>query len=83
MIAVQPIPQAYDAAPPAGRERAGRPAAKALDGLLGLLATLLMAGAWATHVVACATQGLWTFLTLGLVVFPVALVHGVAVWLGL
>jgi hypothetical protein len=54
-----------------------------LDGLLGLLVLLLAASSWLTHVVVCAVEGLWTFLVLGLVVFPVALLHGVAVWLGL
>lgn len=54
-----------------------------LDGLLGLLVILLTASSWLTHVVVCAVEGLWTLLGLGLVVFPVALLHGVAVWLGL
>ncbi len=54
-----------------------------LDALLGLLAILLVAAAWTTHVVICATEGLWIFLALGLVVAPVALLHGVAAWPGL
>ncbi len=82
MLTVQPVAQAHASAP----ARAGRWAGQArqvLDGLLGLLVLLLVASSWLTHVVVCAVEGLWTFLVLGLVVFPVALLHGVAVWLGL
>ena len=63
--------------------RAGRPSGEVLDGLLGLLAVLVMASSWATHVVVCAMEGLWALLVLGLVVLPIAFLHGVAVWLGL
>lgn len=51
-----------------------------LDGLLGLLMILLVASSWATHVVVCAVEGLWSVLALGVLVFPVAVLHGVAVW---
>jgi hypothetical protein len=51
-----------------------------LDGLLGLFAVLLMACSWMTHVVVCATEGLWSLLAFGVVVFPVAVAHGVAIW---
>lgn len=54
-----------------------------LDGVLGLVAIVLVAAAWATHVVVCVMEGLWGVLVLGLVVCPVAILHGVAVWLGL
>jgi hypothetical protein len=64
--------------------RAGRragPARQVLDGLLGLLVLLLVAFSWLTHVVVCAMEGFWASLVFGLVVFPVALVHGVMVWI--
>lgn len=82
MHAVQSVAQASESAP----ARAGRAAGSArqvLDGLLGLLAILLVVSSWLTHVVVCAVEGLWSFLIVGVVVFPVALLHGVAVWLGL
>lgn len=82
MLTVQPVAQVHASA----SARAGRwagPARQVLDGLLGLLAMLLVASSWVTHVVVCAVDGLWTFLAIGLVVFPVALLHGVGVWLGL
>ncbi len=82
MLTVQPGAQAHASAPARARRRPGR-AVQLLDGLVGLLAILLIASSWLTHVVVCAAEGLWTFLILGIVVFPVALLHGVAVWLGL
>jgi hypothetical protein len=30
--------------------------------------------------VVCATEGLWSLLAFGVVVFPVAVAHGVAIW---
>ncbi len=47
---------------------------------MGLLAILLMAASWATHIVVCAMDGLWSLLAFGVLVFPVAILHGVAVW---
>lgn len=82
MLTVQPVAQVHAPAP----ARAGRWAGQArqvLDGLLGLLVIFLAASSWLTHVVVCAGEGLWGFLIVGVVVFPVALLHGVAVWLGL
>ncbi len=69
MLTVRPIPRS--------RLRWG----EMLDGLLGLFAIVLMASSWITHVVICAMEGLWSLLILGLVVFPVAILHGIAVWL--
>ncbi len=81
MLTAQPVAQAHASAPARAGRRAG-PASQVLDGLLGLLVVLLVASSWLTHVVVCAAEGLWTFLVVGLVVFPVAILHGVAVWLG-
>ncbi len=69
--------------PPAGAGRWLASAPQVLDGLLGLMVFLLAVSSWLTHVVVCAMEGLWTFLVLGVLVFPLALLHGVAVWLGL
>lgn len=38
--------------------------------------------AWFTHVVTCFVVGAWGFLIAGALFFPVAIVHGVGIWLG-
>jgi hypothetical protein len=43
--------------------------------LLGPLAALLQ------HVVTCVATDKWTLLVAGVVVFPVAVLHGVGTWL--
>lgn len=51
-----------------------------LDGLLGLFVIFVVASSWMTHVVVCAMEGLWSLLVFGVVIFPVAVAHGVAIW---
>ena len=63
---------------PLSRPRA--PSGEVLDGLLGLFTVLALASSWATHIVVCVMEGLWSFLAVGLVLFPVAVLHGVSVW---
>ena len=43
-----------------------------------LLVAVLLAS-WATHIVVCVANGLWSFLVLGLLLVPVALLHGLTV----
>ncbi len=38
--------------------------------------------AWFTHLYVCFVAGAWGFLIAGAIFFPVALVHGVGIWLG-
>ena len=38
--------------------------------------------AWLTHVFVCFTDDRWGFLIAGAIFFPVAIVHGVGIWLG-
>ena len=50
-----------------------------------VLGVLLVAGcvlAWLTHVVTCFIAGAWGFLIAGALFFPIAIVHGVGLWLG-
>lgn len=61
---------------------ASRPLRAVLAAAPSVLPPLLLAATWATHVVACVTGGLWGLLLLGLLIYPVAVVHGLAVWLG-
>lgn len=39
--------------------------------------------AWLTHLVVCFKAGSWGFLLAGAIFFPVALVHGTGVWVGM
>lgn len=45
--------------------------------------TLLVLGfaAWLTHVVVCLTTASWGFLIAGAICFPIAIVHGILIWL--
>ena len=42
----------------------------------------LPAAAWVQHILTCAADERWVGLVLGAIVFPVGIVHGIAVWLG-
>ena len=50
--------------------------------LLAVLAFLASAAAWLTHVIVCIKAASWGFLIAGALFFPIAIVHGVGVWLG-
>jgi hypothetical protein len=38
--------------------------------------------AWLTHVIFCLQDGRWGFLIAGALVFPIAIIHGIGLWLG-
>ena len=39
-------------------------------------------GAWITHIVVCLTDEKWGFLIAGAIMFPIAIIHGWLIWLG-
>lgn len=39
--------------------------------------------AWLTHIVNCFQDGEWGFLLVGALFFPLAVIHGIGIWLGL
>ena len=43
---------------------------------------LTLPAAWLTHLVRCFTAEQWGFLIGGAIFFPVAIVHGFGIWLG-
>jgi len=43
---------------------------------------IVAVAAWLTHIVFCLTQGAWGFLIAGALLFPIAIIHGVLIWLG-
>lgn len=38
--------------------------------------------AWITHVITCLNAGKWGFLIAGALFFPVGIIHGIGIWLG-
>jgi hypothetical protein len=54
-----------------------------LGNLIGLGVVVAGFVGWLTHLYACITEGLWGFLIAGAMVFPVGIVHGWGIWLGL
>ena len=38
--------------------------------------------AWFTHLFVCFTDDRWGFLIAGALMFPIAIVHGVGIWVG-
>jgi hypothetical protein len=47
----------------------------------GGLGGVVLFAAWLTHVIVCFKAGLWGFLIAGAIFFPVAIVHGIGIWL--
>ena len=50
------------------------------------LAIVIVGGgfaAWLTHIVNCFQDGEWGFLLVGALFFPLAVIHGIGIWLGL
>lgn len=50
------------------------------------LAILIVGGgfaAWLTHIIHCFQDGEWGFLLVGALFFPLAVIHGIGIWLGL
>lgn len=39
--------------------------------------------AWLTHIINCFQDGEWGFLLVGALFFPLAIIHGIGIWLGL
>lgn len=44
---------------------------------------LIGLAAWATHIIVCIKAGAWLLLLAGAIAFPVGVVHGVGVWVGI
>ena len=43
----------------------------------------LMFAGWITHVAVCIKASLWGFLIAGAIFFPVGVIHGWGIWLGI
>lgn len=43
---------------------------------------IMAASAWVTHIVTCLRDEHWGFLIAGAIMFPIAIIHGLGIWLG-
>ncbi len=50
---------------------------------LSLLIVIACVAAWFTHLYICFTAENWGFLIAGALFFPVAIIHGIGIWLGI
>lgn len=50
--------------------------------LIGILVIFWIVGAWFQHLYTCFTEEAWGFLIGGAIFFPIAVVHGTGIWLG-
>lgn len=53
-----------------------------MDDVFGMLLFLVIIAGWITHLVVCIAAKAWLFMIVGALIFPVAVVHGWATWLG-
>ena len=51
--------------------------------LFALTMLCLPVAAWFTHVITCLSEGKWGFLIAGALFAPVAVIHGIGIWLGI
>lgn len=49
---------------------------------IGIALGAIGLGAWFTHLFVCFSDDRWGFLIAGAIFFPIAIVHGVGIWLG-
>lgn len=49
---------------------------------IGVILSLACFCAWVTHIVTCLTGSLWGFLIAGAIMFPIGIIHGFMIWLG-
>ena len=59
---------------------------KFADNALGLVIigflVIGLPASWITHLIVCFSDEKWGFLIAGAIFFPVAMVHGIGIWLG-
>lgn len=47
------------------------------------LISIVLLSAWVTHIYVCFSGNRWGFLIAGAMFFPIAIVHGFGIWLGI
>jgi len=53
-----------------------------MNNFFGLIIALTSVAAWLTHLFVCFSDDRWGFLIAGAIMFPIAIVHGIGIWLG-
>jgi hypothetical protein len=56
---------------------------KEMANFAGLAVFFIGLGAWIQHLYTCFTEEYWGFLVAGAIFFPVAIVHGIGIWIGI
>ena len=47
-----------------------------------MVIALTFFASWLTHVITCLMEGSWGFLLAGAIFFPIGIIHGVGLWIG-
>lgn len=50
--------------------------------LIGCGIILVTIPAYFTHIITCLMAGNWGFLIAGAIAFPIAVIHGILIWIG-
>ena len=53
-----------------------------MSNLIGPIIYFTIIAAWITHLVVAISAKAWLFMIAGALIAPVAVVHGISVWLG-
>ena len=51
-----------------------------ITGTIVLSLILMPLVAWLTHVIHCINHEMWGFLIAGVIMFPIAIIHGIIIW---
>lgn len=51
-------------------------------GCVSIALGLTCVAAWFQHLYTCFNEGMWGFLIAGAICFPIAIIHGIGIWLG-
>ena len=63
-------------------EKLGSAAGTTIGCLLYGSFTVLMLGAWFTHIAVCFSRHYYGFLIAGAIFFPIGIIHGIGLWFG-
>jgi hypothetical protein len=53
-----------------------------MQGILSFIFVIAGLAAWFTHLFVCFSDDRWGFLIAGAIMFPIAIVHGIGIWIG-
>lgn len=54
-----------------------------VSALIFLALFVAIVGGWLTHIFTCLQNESWGFLIAGAIMFPIAIIHGWGIWLGI